>query len=1175
MDKIKGCFFIKKKSLFLLMKKILCISFFFMVNLLFSQDIEFYSNINGKVDFTMFGNTLNLTENNDPDATCTILTGSSAVLNLNTSDVIEAAYLYWAGSGSGDFNVNLNGVSITAERTFAASSITHNYFSAFADVTNQVINTGSGNYTLSNLDLTAVIPDYCDTGGNFGGWTIVVVISNDSLPLNQINVYDGLESVYNNNEAIINLDNLNVVDNTGAKIGFLAWEGDTAIAVTESIKINGNILGNPPLNPLNNAFNSTNSFTGSSDLYNMDLDFYSIEDYISIGDSSATIELTSGQDLVMINCVVTKLNSQLSDMTITLDSYTPIDCDQRTIDISYAVSNLSSANKTLPSNVPISFYAFDGTDSTWLQTIYTDNEILVGNDLTLDTELSIPSSVPFDFTLVAKADINESNESTIIEFNEMNNEDTMAISLPQPPIIGTISNLYACDTNFDKIATFNLTDKQTEILNGQSASTYEIHYYLNDTYTSEITDVTAFDSGGQTIYIQMRYTTLQSCTTESSFEIVPVIIEENINNLYSCDTDLDGNAIFNLTNVIDEIADGQDTTAIEINYFLDSDFTTSILDPTAFESTAHQTTIYVQLHRTDFTGCTVFSDFIAEITSTQATASDAVPTLMYCDNDSVGDSFDEKIEFDLEENKNAIINASIDTGYSYTLAYFTDASYSNQITDMHTFTNTSNPQTIYVEMTNDTDTTCRDRTSFLLEVLDIPITIPLITFNQCDDDVDISNNTLLNLTNVNSHISDDYQNETFVYFESLEDAEDGTPIITNPVNYMVTDGDTLWARTINATDCYTITQIDIKVTISNVDYINTIKECDDYAEGISDDQDGISEFDLTQHNYAILDLFPASIRDDLNISFYPAPFENIQLQTNLITNPAKYRNTSSNTLTTPNRIYIKIENNNNLDCAGMGLGLYLDLIVDATPYFEIDNQLICLKDLPKPITVQNTKGVYTYIWKDENGVELDVDVSSSEIAFIPQKGTYTITATNTTNFCTKTKLIDVEISSSPIINTMQIVDNASNNQIALEVDGLGIYEYALDSNDFTSANEIKGHIFYHVSEGVHQIHIRDIKNDCVTLHKEVVVLRYPKYISPNHDNRHDEFYVFGGDDLTILQVTIFDRYGKIIAVLKQNELWHGTYLGKIVPIADYWFRAEFMDRQGKIREHKGHFSLVY
>ena len=286
-----------------------------------AQDIGLLQEFNGRFDFTMIGNTLNPVEN-EGLSTCTILTSSSANLNLQPNDTIEAAYLYWAGSGSGDFEVSLNNENIIAQRTFESNYFGYLFFSAFADVTSQIKATGNGNYTLSQLDLTDIILPYCQFGINFGGWAIVLIYGNSNFPINQINVYDGMQSVPDN--IIIQLDNLNVIDTTGAKIGFLAWEGDSALAVNESLTINGDLIGND-LNPNNNAFNGTNSFTGETNLYNMDMDFYSIEDNIEVGDTSATIALSSGQDYVMVNCVITKLNSRDPETIINLipDGFSP------------------------------------------------------------------------------------------------------------------------------------------------------------------------------------------------------------------------------------------------------------------------------------------------------------------------------------------------------------------------------------------------------------------------------------------------------------------------------------------------------------------------------------------------------------------------------------------------------------------------------------------------------------------------------------------------------------------------------------------------------------------------------------------------------------------------------------------------------------------------------------
>jgi hypothetical protein len=106
------------------------------------------------------------------------------------------------------------------------------------------------------------------------------------------------------------------------------------------------------LNPVDNAFNGTNSFTGSTSLYNMDLDVYTIQNNINIG--IAQIQLTSGQDFVMINAIVTKLNSQLPDATLRINDIALL-CNSRKITIDYSVYNTNST--AIVPATPIAIYA--------------------------------------------------------------------------------------------------------------------------------------------------------------------------------------------------------------------------------------------------------------------------------------------------------------------------------------------------------------------------------------------------------------------------------------------------------------------------------------------------------------------------------------------------------------------------------------------------------------------------------------------------------------------------------------------------------------------------------------------------------------------------------------------------------------------------------------------------
>ena len=383
---------------------------------------------------------MNVAENTAFDP-CVILTSSTATYNLNPGDVVESAYLYWAGSGPGDFNVNLNGTPIVAERTFALTWANSGlpFFSAFANVTSLVSTTGSGSYTLSNLDVSSFLnpTNYCVNGTNFAGWAIVIVYRNDALPLNQLNIYDGLQSVPT--ALTINLSSLNVIDNADAKIGFVAWEGDRNIAENETLTINGNVISNPPLNPANNAFNGTNSLTGSTTLYNMDLDIYNIENNIEIGDSSALIQLTSSQDFVMINAVVTKLNSQLPDATISIDEIIK-ECNSRLIRINFTVYNTLSTNE-LPPGTPIAIYA----NGEFIQYTETTLPIPIDGSWSSQVTIEIPDTIPDGFTLQFVVDDDGTGTGIVTELLENNNTDQEIITFNSSPIFNDLQPLISCN----------------------------------------------------------------------------------------------------------------------------------------------------------------------------------------------------------------------------------------------------------------------------------------------------------------------------------------------------------------------------------------------------------------------------------------------------------------------------------------------------------------------------------------------------------------------------------------------------------------------------------------------------------------------------------------------------------------------------------------------------------
>ena len=582
---------------------VFCLLLLFSPMILVAQEVAVFAQFNGQYDYLAFGNTLNTGENTGavPPTPCEILTSSSANFELQPDQQLIAAYLYWAGSGTGDFEVTLNGAQITAQRTFS-ETISNGliYFAAFADVTSLVQTTGNSLYTLADLDLTGVIAPYCENTTNFAGWAITVIYQDSTLPLNQVTVFDGLESVSaTNTNLTINLSNINVLDNNGAKIGFLAWEGDQSLSVNETLQINGNIISNPPLNPADNAFNGTNSFTQNELLYNMDIDFYSIENNISPGDTSAVIDLTSGQDFVMINTIITVLNSQLPDATISIDTVQGGDiCGDRDLEITYTVYNLNCTD-ALPSGTPIAFYG----DTTLVGQSQTTDIIPISGQQTNTITLTIPIEIGADFQLNVFVDDNGAGVSTVYEIIEDNNQDTASISLLELPEQTVLQDLEICDvipslnfdltqgviqadslallsfyeTNEDAIASQNAIENPTNYTNTQNPQEIFIRAdnalcYLVNSFTIAVLDCSLPDA---TIVINGPLNTCREETLEVQYTVYNTLGTSPLPSNTPIAFYIDGQLVMQAqTQEIIAIGDSQDGfVEIEIDASIPNNFT--------------------------------------------------------------------------------------------------------------------------------------------------------------------------------------------------------------------------------------------------------------------------------------------------------------------------------------------------------------------------------------------------------------------------------------------------------------------------------------------------------------------------------------------------------------------------------------------------------------------------
>ena len=128
----------------------------------------------------------------------------------------------------------------------------------------------------------------------------------------------------------------------------------------------------------------------------------------------------------------------------------------------------------------------------------------------------------------------------------------------------SVSPIQECDnssfgTDADGIIEFDLTQNETDILNGQSDSEFSLTYFTDAGYLNLIGIPAAFTNtiaNGQTIYVRMTNNLEGSCYSDTSFEIevfdLPVLNTPPF-VLEQCDDDFDGYNVFNLTEINTDI----------------------------------------------------------------------------------------------------------------------------------------------------------------------------------------------------------------------------------------------------------------------------------------------------------------------------------------------------------------------------------------------------------------------------------------------------------------------------------------------------------------------------------------------------------------------------------------------------------------------------------------------
>ncbi|MEP2935330.1 MAG: T9SS type B sorting domain-containing protein [Gilvibacter sp.] len=252
-------------------------------------------------------------------------------------------------------------------------------------------------------------------------------------------------------------------------------------------------------------------------------------------------------------------------------------------------------------------------------------------------------------------------------------------------------------------------------------------------------------------------------------------------------------------------------------------------------------------------------------------------------------------------------------------------------------------------------------------------------------------------------------------------------------------------------------------------------------------------------------------------------------------------------------------------------------LVDLYPVLLLPDVLgICENELPTRINSPDTADGFRWYQITATGDELLL--SEESFVDIAEEGLYRYEAYIITDQagieieCSSTKEFTVVSSELATIDFLRIEEIDRLFSVEAQVSGAGDYEFSLSPDG--PYQDVP--IFTGLEEGSYIMYVRD-KNGCGIAQRAFRLAfpptGFPPYFSPNGDGINDfwQYVPPLEDPLQIVNIAVFDRYGKLLASFPANSVgWNGRYNNNPLPASGYWYKAQTLD--GAM--YSGFFSLV-
>lgn len=616
----------------------------------------------------------------------------------------------------------------------------------------------------------------------------------------------------------------------------------------------------------------------------------------------------------------------------------------------------------------------------------------------------------------------------------------------------------------------------------------------------------------------------QTFVTTKTFTAEEYNETPEIEDIHACEDTL-GSGIsssFDTSNVESQVLNGQ--TGVTVSYYdqsgnelpspLPNPFTNT--EPNSQEITARVSDSSNLCCFTE-TSFSLIVDTLPNITQ--------IDNIFSCDNDENGFAM-----FDLTEVPVELINNQP----NLTVELFDSSDNLISAADYDSFTNITANQDYIKAIVTDISTSCSSEININLIMDDNPELNQLPIIYGCDDNND-GVSEYFDTSNIESQVLNDQTGMTISYFDQNGN-ELPSPLPnpftnSNPFNELITV-----RLTNNNSTCYSETTLELQtVTQPNINQPDNLYACDP--------GNGYAEFDTSAIEQQII-----GNQAGLEIQYYDS--DNNPLPSPL---PTFFQNTEPYSQT----IRARVEDASNPVCYSE---TSFDLITNEFLETSLEEEyLIC--DLEPSILLTVNTSFNSYQWLFEDGTL----VSETNTAEIAEEGNYILTLTQSENGIVCENSFNFKLTRSDLPQIQQINHGElGDNFIEIIASGDGEFEYSIDGINFQDSN-----YFSNIQGGIYPVFVRD-KQGCGEDSKEVNIIDYPRFFTPNNDGMNDFWQIRGISEFPDSQISIFDRYGKLLTQLTPNDLgWDGFYNGRKMTTDDYWFRADL----GNGQSFSGHFTL--